>query len=342
MEFGEKDVKKISILLLAAVLIVLAFIVVQPFIISAISGLILAYIFMPVYRKINYYVKNKSAAAFILVMLILVCIFAALWFAAPVMIKQTFDLFLTVQKIDMQKFVHTLFPTASSDFVTQMTVTLNNISSKAFSASANALSSFLTNLPKFLLDLFILGFIFFYGMRDAEQLKAFVKGISPLSESKEKIVVNHFKNMTGAILYGWVVVGVIQGLLAGIGFFIFGVKSALILTVIAIFLSIIPFLGPAFVWVPVGIYLIATTNNAGMIIGYFLYNLLIVSLVDNIIRSYIISKRTEVSPAVILLGMLGGIFMFGVTGIVIGPLVLAYLLTLLESFRDKSIYTLFS
>ena len=83
-------------------------------------------------------------------------------------------------------------------------------------------------------------------------------------------------------------------------------------------------------------------SSSATLIAYLLYNILIVSLVDNILRSYIVSKRTNVPSAIVLVGMIGGLFVFGVVGLIIGPLMLAYLLTLLESFKDKSIYSLFS
>ena len=341
MDFGEKDIKKISIIAIVAILIILAIIVIKPFLISIIGGLLLAYVSMPVYKKINLIVKNKSAASFLLVMLIVAGILAILWFATPVLIKQSFEFLIEIQKVDMQSIVTKLFPTASESFITQMTVTLNNVVSKAFSSGTNYLGEFLSNLPKILLDLFILGFIFFFAMRDSDKIISFAKGISPLTEAKEKIVIKHFKDMTGAIIYGWVIVGIVQGTLAGIGFFLFGIKNALVLTFLAIFMSIIPFLGPAFVWVPISIFLLIQ-GDTPVFIGFILYNLLIVSLADNILRSYIISRRTDISPAIILIGMLGGIFVFGVVGLIIGPLVLAYLLTLLESFKDKSIYSLFA
>lgn len=341
MDFGEKDVKKISVIVLVAALVILSIIVVWPIFVSVIGGLLLAYAFMPVYRKINQYVKNKNAAASIVVILIVVGLLAIFWFITPVVIRQSFDLLTSFQKVDMTNLVKTVFPTATEAFNTQMAVTLNNVASKAFTASSATLSDFLTNLPKVMLDFFILGFVFFFAMRDSDKLAEFGKTISPLSEAKEKVVVKKFKDMTSAIIYGWVIVGIIQGILAGIGFFLFGVKSALVLTILAIFLSIIPFLGPAFVWVPVSIYLL-TIGNVQTVIGYVVYNLLIVSLIDNILRSYIISQKTDISPAIILVGMIGGIFVFGTVGIVIGPLILAYLLTLLESFKDKSFYALFS
>jgi len=341
MELGEKDFRKISTLAVLGVLVVLAFFIVQPFIISIIGGLLLAYIFMPSYSWVNNRIRNKNISASIIVAVILIILVVLLWVVTPLILKQIFDVLLLVQKIDMYAVAKSLFPSASQLFLGQLSSTMSSTVSNAFATASTSLGNFLSNIPKLALDLFILGFIFFYSLRDSERLKAFAKAVSPLSDAKEKVAIKHFKDMTGAIIFGWMFVGVIQGILAGIGFFIFGVPSALILTILAILLSVIPFLGPAFIWVPVGIYLL-TKGNTAVVISFLLYNLIIVSLADNAIRSYVISKRTNVHPSIILVGMLGGIFVFGVVGLIIGPLVLAYILTLLESFKDNNIYSLFS
>jgi predicted PurR-regulated permease PerM len=73
-----------------------------------------------------------------------------------------------------------------------------------------------------------------------------------------------------------------------------------------------------------------------------MYNLFIVSVIDNVLRSYIISRKTNLSQAIVLVGMLGGLFLFGILGLIIGPLIMAYLIALLESYKDKSLYTLFT
>jgi len=342
MDFGEKDVKKISIILIVGVLFVLAFLIIRPFIVAILSGLLLAYVFNPLYKKINRYIGSKSVAASIVVGVIVLGLIAILWFAAPILIKQAFGLFVSLQKLNMEEIITKVFPTASSELISQLANTLNSATSKAFAVAANYLSNFITELPQMLLNFFILGFVFFFSLRDSGKLIIFMRGISPLNDAKEKVVVKHFEDMTSAVIYGWVIVGIIQGTLAGIGFFMFGVQNALILTLVAIFFSIIPFLGPMFVWIPVGIYMATTGATTPTLIAFLLYNVLIVSLVDNILRSYIVSKRTNVPSAVVLIGMIGGLVIFGIAGLVIGPLILAYLLTLLDSFKDKSIYALFS
>lgn len=341
MDFGEKDARKISIFAIIIVLIVLAYLIVRPFLFTVIAGLILSYVFFPVYKWTKKYVKNESLAASLVTVIILVIMFLVLWFTLPLILNQAFEAFFSIQKLNIQEIVQKILPTASKDIIDQITVSLQNIISTGFASGAGALKTFVTDLPKIFIDFFILGFIFFFALRDSEKLKTFVREISPLSESKEKIVVKNFKDMTGAIIYGWVIVGIIQGVIAGIGFYLFGVNNALLLTVLAILFSIIPFLGPYFLWIPVSIFILLNDSLTTFIL-FVAYNLILVSLIDNILRSYIIGRRTNISSAVILIGMLGGLFVFGLVGILVGPLILAYLLILLESFKDKSIYALFA
>ncbi len=341
MIFGEKDIKKLSIIILVAVLIILSFFLLRPVLLSVIGGLVLAYALMPVFRFFNKYIKNRNATASLVLLVLVIVIAIPLWFLVPLIVKQIFGVFSFSQTLDIQGFLKTLFPTSNPEFLTQVTLTFNNVVSKTTSLVLNSLVNFFLNIPKFLLHLFIVVFISFFAMRDSQKLIGFAKSLSPLSKNKEKIVVNHFKDITNSIIYGQIIVGIVQGLLAGLGFFVFGVDNAIVLTLLAVFLSVIPFIGPGLVWIPVVIYLFST-GNAGIAIGYLAYNVLIVSLADNFLRTYIVSRKTNLSQAIILIGMIGGLFVFGIMGLIIGPLLLAYLITLLESFKDKSIYTLFS
>ena len=102
-----------------------------------------------------------------------------------------------------------------------------------------------------------------------------------------------------------------------------------------------PFTGAFIICVPASVYLFSTASFP-IALTYFLYNLLFVSIIDNVLRSYIVSRKTDLSPAVVIIGIVGGIFVFGVMGIIIGPLILAYLVIFLKSYRERSLYTLFS
>ena len=92
---------------------------------------------------------------------------------------------------------------------------------------------------------------------------------------------------------------------------------------------------------PAAIYLF-TSSSTPMAVGFTLYSLLFVSTIDNILRPYIVSRRTGVSSAVVLVGMIGGIFVFGILGILLGPLILSYVIVFLTAYKDKTLADMFS
>jgi predicted PurR-regulated permease PerM len=102
----------------------------------------------------------------------------------------------------------------------------------------------------------------------------------------------------------------------------------------------IPILGPYVVYIPVAIFMLAS-GNATMAIGYLVYNLIIVSTLDNFLRTYIVSKKSKMNSAVVFVGMIAGLYMFGIIGLVLGPLILAYFLILIQLYQEKALSSLF-
>jgi len=119
----------------------------------------------------------------------------------------------------------------------------------------------------------------------------------------------------------------------GMGFFIFNISNAFLLTFLAILAGIFPIIGPTIIWVPLSIFLL-TSGNTFQAVGIIVFGG-ISSTIDNLIRSVIISKRTAVYSPVVLIGMIGGFFYFGVLGILLGPLILSYFLIGIEIYRNK-------
>ena len=174
---------------------------------------------------------------------------------------------------------------------------------------------------------------FFFVLRDKEKLIDYIKSLLPYSKEVENKIFHYTKGITFSVLYGQVVVGILQGVLVGIAFFVFGVSNALLLTLLATLAGIFPIIGTAIVWIPVVIFLFLAGDSFSatgvIIVG------LISSNIDNILRPMIVSKRVNISSAVIMIGMIGGFFLFGILGFILGPLILAYLLIILEIYRDK-------
>lgn len=341
MAITEKDVQRISAIILVALLAVLAFIVVRPVLISIVGGLILAYIFFPVFKWTKRLVKYKSLSAAIVSVIALAIIVVPLWFLIPVLSEQVFEFFKVLQQLDINNVVRTIFPSASEQFIAQVTNTFNSASINITSSILDSLTALLGKFTTIALHLVLVAFVFFFALRDGPQLKDFVSELSPLNKVQEKVLVNQFKDMTDSIVYGQVIIGVIQGILAGIGFFIFRVEHSLLLTGLAIILGIIPVIGVAILYIPLGVYMLVDGHPVAALI-FLAYNLLIVSTIDNVLRPHLVSRKTKISQVIILIGMIGGFFIFGILGLILGPLILAYFLTFLRAYKDKNLSSLFN
>jgi len=175
---------------------------------------------------------------------------------------------------------------------------------------------------------------FYFVLRDKKEVLDYIRSISPFSKDVEKKLFESSKGITASVIYGQVIVGVIQGIIVGIGFFIFGVTNALFLTLLAILAGIFPVVGTTLVWLPIVIYFMIAGDGLPAI-GVLVFGL-ISSTVDNFLRPMIVSKRTNLHSAVVIIGMIGGLFMFGILGLILGPLILAYLIILLEVYRKRA------
>ena len=127
----------------------------------------------------------------------------------------------------------------------------------------------------------------------------------------------------------------IQGIIAGLGFFIFGVPNALLLTILAAIAGIFPIIGTTIVWAPVAIYLFVAGDMFSAV-GVVVFGL-IASVIDNVLKPMFVSQRTSMPTSMILIGMIGGFFLFGILGFILGPLILAYLIIILEIYRNKRV-----
>lgn len=330
--------KKLIVFGVIGALLLLSFWIMRPVLIATISGLLLAYIFYPVYRRVLKIVREKNISSLIVVLLFLLIIFLPIWFLFPVVMRQIFDAYLYSQKVDIIGSLRNLFP---SEFSTDAMSVINTVISSSINSIFSQATSFLTNIATILLQFVVVIFIFFFGMRDADKLKEYAKGISPFSKELESNLEEQFKGITSSVIYGHIIVGVLQGILTGIGLFIAGVPNVLMLTFIAVIAAVIPIIGAWLVWIPASIYLFAS-GHTGSAIFLVLYGAIFVSWIDNFLRPYIVSRRSNLSSAVVFVGMIGGLIVFGVVGLVLGPLILAYFLILLEAYKNKKLTEFFS
>jgi predicted PurR-regulated permease PerM len=267
----QKEFKNISMLLVLFVLLALSIFIIFPIVQPVIIGLLLAYLFNPFYRKILKFTREKNLAAFIILLIIFFCVALPLWFLFPLILKQASEIYLYIQKVDIGGIINRILPSLiTSDFSKDLILSLNRfistVANKFFTSATNSL----INLPILLLKVTITFFVFFFGLRDEENIRTSLKSLSPFDKELEVKLIKNFNGVTKSVIYGYIFIGILQGILTGIGLFIFKSPQPLFLTLIAIFGAIIPILGAWIVWLPVSIYLFLSGHTIAAV-GLFLW-----------------------------------------------------------------------
>lgn len=334
--------KKITITLILAVLLVLSFLLLKPILLSIIVGVILAIVLTPLYSKLNKTIKSKNIAAFLICLFLFMLIVLPLWFFTPILINQSFKIYFAAKQTDFVTPLKTIFPSlfASDEFSAEIGSVIYSFVTGSANYFVNLLSQLILNFPTLFLQFLVAFFTLFFVLRDKEKIIDYVKSLMPFSKEIEKKLFESSKGITISVIYGQVLIGIIQGLIVGVGFLIFNVPNALVLTLLACLAGIFPIIGTTIVWLPVLIYLFVAGNIFPAIgIGIFGF---ISTTIDNFVRPAFVSKRTDMHPLLILVGMVGGLFLFGILGFILGPLIIAYVLIIIEIYRKKGSVRIFT
>src|SRR3990172_5193565 len=179
------------------------------------------------------------------------------------------------------------------------------------------------------LGLFLL--MLFFLLRDGGRLRAELRPVSPFSEEQERQMFDHLDRTIKGALQAVVVVPVIQGILAGIGFVVFGVPSPFLWGTAVILAATVPIVGSPLGWGPACVYLLVK-GASGPALGLFVYSLLVVSGSDNVIKPLLLRGSARIHPLLGFLSILGGVLAFGGFGFLIGPVVLSLVLSALRIY----------
>jgi predicted PurR-regulated permease PerM len=185
-------------------------------------------------------------------------------------------------------------------------------------------------------------FMLFFFIRDGEEMLRTARELIPMPRAYKARLFDHLSAVTRAMVYGTGLTALIQGALVGIAFLIAGLPSPLVFGVIAALTALLPFGGTALVWVPAAIVL-AAQGRWGWAIFMVIWGALLVSLVDNFVRPWLVSGRADVGTLTVFIGVLGGLAAFGAIGLFLGPVILALIIALirfmLEMRRNELVAT---
>ncbi len=326
------------------ILITLAFLyLIKPFFYPIFWAAIIAGIFYPVFKWIKSKIKYANLSSLVTIVIVLVIIIIPVALLSSLILKESLSIYTSLAN-NQGPIVSTVKNVISwvqnnpitdklnideQQVTAKLTEVAKTITDLIFTAAKNLTQNSLTFLIMFVIMIYAL----FFFLKDGEKMLKKLAHISPLGETHEEIMYKKFTSTVRAVLKGTLIVGAIQGFLGGVLFYITGVEGALVLGIIMMLFSIVPGFGSYVVWLPAAITMFILGNIwQGVLI--VIIGALVISTIDNFLRPVLVGKDTQMHPLLILFSTLGGLILFGVSGFVIGPIIVALLLSLWEMYEQ--------
>jgi predicted PurR-regulated permease PerM len=343
---NNQDTFRRGIVLLLAVGITILFLfVVKDFLMPLLLAGIFAGLLRPVYRRVNIVFKGREAlASIVTVILAMLLVGLPLIALASVVVGQAYKvsesafewLQFQAEHLSLEEsgdWIVQQFP-AVEEFLPEQEKLVNMLgqaASKVATVFMKSLTSMTTGAAAFFLNTFVMLYAMFFFLIDGPGLVKKMAHFLPLSKEHQEAMLGRFLQVTRATLKGSVVIGFIQGAMGGLGLYVAGIEGAVFWSAIMMVLSVIPGIGTPLVWGPAVIWLLIRGDYmAGVLL--FAWSAGVVSSVDNVLRPALVGKDANLPDLYILIGTLGGIFMFGAVGFIIGPIICALFVTVWDIY----------
>lgn len=312
------DEKLILKWILLTIVVILGILLLRFFITPLALAVVVAALLYKVHKKLSAKIGQNFSAG-LLTFLVLFLIFSLVAFGANTLLNELGKVYQIIQKAKLST-IKTDFGFSLEDIVKYLT-----------QQGILFVSEFVLSLPKILLLTLVFAIALFYFLRDGERLYAFFKKFVPLSEQQKAHLFEGLERYFNAFVKIWLAVGVLQFIIATVGFLIFDLPAPLLAGLIAAILSILPILGPYALYLPVGAIMILQ-GNVNPAIGFLAYSLTASAFLDYVVRPYFAGKWATIHPLIIMIGMLGGILLIGPAGILVGPACMVLILSILHSY----------
>jgi predicted PurR-regulated permease PerM len=344
-EPGPLRFRRAFLLTLVLAISVLFFLVIRRFVLTVLLAAVLAGIATPIYRWLRDRSGRRLAGAATLVLLLAgvglpVAGFLALVATEAVQLSQgAEEWFQEEGRMDQVQALLQRIPFADRLLVERGEVTsqLREAAGRTGPFLMGALAAATRGTLNFTLQLFVLLYALYYFLVGGPEILQRILSYIPLGPEQKEALLERFVSVTRATLRGSLLIGLIQGGLAGLAFWVAGVPGPAFWGTIMVVLSILPAIGSAIIWVPAVIYLFLM-GEAAAAVGLLIWCAVVVGSVDNFLRPLLIGRDARMSDLLILLSTLGGIVLFGAVGFIVGPIVAALFVAVWhiygEVFRD--------
>lgn len=320
------------LLLMIAVSAVMTTVIVLPFLEYIIVAVIVAHMLYPFHRRLAPRVGQRLSPA-ILVFVSVLVVFLPVLYVASVLTRNVLTL---SQEGFGPEFIRV--ETAIADLTGQHI----DLSEAAATAGQELLRILFGDIARvvsisttFLIGVSLTLFLVYYLLKDGEAFVNWLIMRAPVSRPVCERLIERVHWTTRGVLVSHFLVSILQGLVGGLGLLIVGIPNVVFWTFVMILLGVLPLIGAFLVWAPAAIYLVST-GRVGWGVFLIVYGVVVVGMIDNYVRPLVIDRQgAHLNPGIVLIGVFGGVFAIGFTGLFVGPLVLAVLTAMIVAFDEE-------
>jgi predicted PurR-regulated permease PerM len=339
----SERLRRVTLVTLALVISAVFLWMVSEFLIALLLAAITAGMLRPLYVNLSQRFKNRRtlAASVTLALLVLLVILPLVAFTV-VVADQAVELGRSASPWLQTTFgrgefgrIFERYPSLRplEPYRDQILTKLGELGGQLGALAVAAATAAAQQVATFLLLLFVMLYATFFFLTDGRSILRTILYYSPLPSEDEDKMLDRFSSVARATIRGTLVVGLVQGALGGIAFWVAGIQGAAFWAMCMAVLSVVPGIGAALIWVP-GVLYLALTNHVGAAIGLGAWCAIVVGSVDNFLRPFLVGKDAKLSDLLILISTLGGITLFGALGFIIGPIVAALFVTVWDIYGD--------
>lgn len=337
-------INKIVLLILVLVISLLFLTMIRQFLVAIFMAAVFAAMTHPIYMRIAHWLGQRYYLASTLTLLLLlftvlipVVILSAVFVGQAVNVGQSVTPIVVNYLKEPGSFAEYLekipFYEALLPYEDQLTGRIAGSVEALGKMLVGGLSSIALGTVNFLFVTVVFFYTLFFFLVDGKKVVDAIRYYLPLHDHDERVMLNKFTAVTQAMVAGTLLIGVLQGALAGIAFAVAGVPNAVFWGTVMAVLSIIPGIGSALVWVPASVILIAQ-GSVFSGIALMAFCAVVVGSIDNLLRPILVGKHTDMHELMIFFGTLGGLFMFGMAGLLIGPVIASLFITIWEIYGE--------
>lgn len=328
-----------TLFLLTALLLYAAFLITRPFISALAWALSLAIVFYPFYEQLNERLKHPNLAATVCVAVVAFLVVGPLFIAGQQIAAQAISTVENVREGEVQKqidqvvkshrAIERVYNWANARFNTQQTM------SQAATLAGQKLTNFVTGSMTGLFVLLVTFFFLFYFFRDAERGVEVLSSLLPLSNGETARLLARVRDTIRATVFGTLLVACVQGTLGGLMFWWLGLAAPVLWGVVMGLLAVVPVLGAFIIWIPAAIFLALSGAWIKAII-LTLWGAVVIGLVDNLLYPVLVGRKLELHTVPVFISIVGGLLVFGGSGVILGPLILALTHGVMDIWRERA------